>query len=234
MSFGRRVKEARKRAELSQEALARRAGMSLPGVAKIEQGGVTDPHYSTLQKLAEALDVDPLWLVTGEEVGEPVLLGKAEAPTDTGRAGEEQREDLGGAYRPRYWEPQSNSAETVEVDLEALYGPWEEYVNDRVVRWKKKLADGDFDRGEVKEGWAALKELTRKLSKLNAREKEALPPQSFHYGFPAARTGRAMYRINDLSKLLAVAARSKYGEDEPPEQRQDRAEVEALLGKIAG
>jgi hypothetical protein len=34
-----------------------------------------------------------------------------------------------------------------------------------------------------------------------------------------------MYRINDLSRLLADAARSKYGEDEPSEQRQNHAEL---------
>lgn len=77
MSFGDRVKEARQRAQISQSALARRAEMSLQGVAKIEQGGVTDPHYSTLHRLAEALDVNPLWLATGAEEKEPVPLGEA-------------------------------------------------------------------------------------------------------------------------------------------------------------
>lgn len=78
MSFGRRVQEARKRADISQETLARRADMSLQGIARIEQGGTTDPHFSTLRKLAEVLKVSPLWLATGEEVGEPVnhLRGK--------------------------------------------------------------------------------------------------------------------------------------------------------------
>ena len=67
MDFKGRVKEARLRAHLSQEALARRADLSLPGIAKIEQGGTTDPHFSTLSRLAQALDVNPLWLATGEE-----------------------------------------------------------------------------------------------------------------------------------------------------------------------
>ncbi len=66
MTFGNRVREARKQARLSQEALARIARMSLPGVAKIEQGGVSDPHYSTLGKLAGALNVS-----VGELMGEP-------------------------------------------------------------------------------------------------------------------------------------------------------------------
>ncbi len=73
MTFGKRVKEARKRARISQEALARRADMSLRGVAKIEQGNVVDPHFSTLEKLAEVLGVDPLWLVTGDKAEELAL-----------------------------------------------------------------------------------------------------------------------------------------------------------------
>lgn len=81
MEFGDRVKEARQRAGISQSALAHRAEMSLQGVAKIEQGGVADPHYSTLQRLADALGVNPLWLVAGKEAEEPVVTGKAEAPS---------------------------------------------------------------------------------------------------------------------------------------------------------
>ena len=215
MDIGGRIRAARKALGMTQEELARRAGMSLKGMGDIERGAIPDPHYSSLNKIAEGL---------GVSVGEL----------------------LGGAYRPRYSMPHSKPAETIEEVLglarpytiedllEALYAPWEEHVNDHVDRWTKKLKDGDFDHGEVKEGWAALKELTRKLSKLNAREKEALPPQPAHYGVPEARTGRAMYRINDLSRLLADAARSKYGEDEPSEQRQNRAEVEVLLGMITG
>jgi transcriptional regulator with XRE-family HTH domain len=68
--------------------------MSLPGVAKIEQGGVTDPHYSTLQKLADALNVDPRWLITGEEV-EEAAVPLAAAPPGSGRAREEVAAGVG-------------------------------------------------------------------------------------------------------------------------------------------
>jgi transcriptional regulator with XRE-family HTH domain len=80
-TIGDRIKEARKRARLSQEALARRAGMSTNGVARIEQGGIADPHYSTLVGIAGALGVSLGGLL--EE--EPVLAGKAEAPPGPGR-----------------------------------------------------------------------------------------------------------------------------------------------------
>jgi len=74
MDIGRRVKTARKRAQLSQDALARRAGISVSAVAQIEQGERTDPHYSTLSKLADGLGMS-----VGVLLEEAALLGKDEA-----------------------------------------------------------------------------------------------------------------------------------------------------------
>ena len=73
MAIGDRIRTARRRARMSQEELARRAGMSLNGVAQLEQGERTDPHVSTLNKLAKALDVPVVELL--EE-----SLGKVLAP----------------------------------------------------------------------------------------------------------------------------------------------------------
>ncbi len=72
MDVATRVKAARKRARLSQEDLARRADMSVTGVARIEQGGITDPHYSTLSGIAGALGMS-----VGELLEEPALAPKA-------------------------------------------------------------------------------------------------------------------------------------------------------------
>ncbi len=72
MDIAGRVRTARKRAQLSQEALARLAGTSVGAVRMIEQRERTDPHYSTLEKLAGALD-----LSVGELLGEPALAPKA-------------------------------------------------------------------------------------------------------------------------------------------------------------
>ncbi len=72
MDIGRRIRTARKHAQLSQDGLARLAGMSVSAVAQIEQGGRTDPHYSTLEKLAGALNMS-----VGELLEEPALAGKA-------------------------------------------------------------------------------------------------------------------------------------------------------------
>lgn len=57
MDIGSRIRNARKAAGLSQEELARRAGMSVKGMSYIERGHIEDPHYSSLAKIAGALDV---------------------------------------------------------------------------------------------------------------------------------------------------------------------------------
>jgi transcriptional regulator with XRE-family HTH domain len=72
VEIGKNVRDARKKAQLSQEALARQAGISVSAVAQIEQGERTDPHYSTLSKLAKGL---------GISVGELLDSPKVEAPT---------------------------------------------------------------------------------------------------------------------------------------------------------
>jgi transcriptional regulator with XRE-family HTH domain len=72
MAIGDRIREVRNRAQMSQEELARRAGMSLNGVAILERGVRKDPHVSTLSKLAEALDVPVIELL--EETSSPKAL----------------------------------------------------------------------------------------------------------------------------------------------------------------
>ena len=56
MSFSSRLKALRVEKGLTQEALARLAGLSTSGVAKIENSGL-DPAWSTVVKLADALGV---------------------------------------------------------------------------------------------------------------------------------------------------------------------------------
>jgi len=77
VDIGKRVRDAREARELTQEELARRAGVPLNRVGRIETGAVTDPHYSTLSRIADGLGVSVGELL--EE--EPVLSGpKAKAP----------------------------------------------------------------------------------------------------------------------------------------------------------
>ncbi len=78
-NLGERVRTVRKTRDLSQEALAREAGVSLNLVNKLERGVVTDPHYSTLSGIARALGVSVQALVR-----EPAPVGKAEALSTAG------------------------------------------------------------------------------------------------------------------------------------------------------
>jgi transcriptional regulator with XRE-family HTH domain len=72
VNLAKRIKEARAKAQISRETLARRANMSLTGLAQLEQGSRTDPHISTLRKIAEALDVPVADLL--EDAESPLVL----------------------------------------------------------------------------------------------------------------------------------------------------------------
>jgi len=60
---GDRLKRLRRRRMLTQEQLAEKSGVGITTVNRIETGTVEDPHFSTLRKLARALDVEPRELV---------------------------------------------------------------------------------------------------------------------------------------------------------------------------
>ena len=63
---GDQLKKARRRAMLTQEELAEKSGVGVTTINRIEKGRVEDPHFSTLRKLARALEVDPAELVHGD------------------------------------------------------------------------------------------------------------------------------------------------------------------------
>jgi transcriptional regulator with XRE-family HTH domain len=73
------IRTARKARGLSQEAVARRADISLNLMGRIELGTVRNPHYRTLHGIAHALGMTVDELVEGTP-------GKASAPPDTGPA----------------------------------------------------------------------------------------------------------------------------------------------------
>jgi transcriptional regulator with XRE-family HTH domain len=52
-----RLRELRKAADMTQQALATAAGLSVSVVVQIESGKIPDPRLSTLKALARALDV---------------------------------------------------------------------------------------------------------------------------------------------------------------------------------
>jgi transcriptional regulator with XRE-family HTH domain len=62
--FGHNLRMARRRADLSQERLARTAGLALDTVHKIEHGK-RRPRLDTIWALADALEVKPGELLEG-------------------------------------------------------------------------------------------------------------------------------------------------------------------------
>ena len=62
-AFGKMIRRERKEQMLTQEALARRASLSLNGIRQIETGERVDPHYSTLEAIAHALDMSVMALI---------------------------------------------------------------------------------------------------------------------------------------------------------------------------
>ncbi|MDP8953309.1 MAG: helix-turn-helix domain-containing protein [Actinomycetota bacterium] len=56
---GERLREARRRAMLSQEELARESGVGVATIIRIERDQLRrEPHFSTLRKLAKPLDIE--------------------------------------------------------------------------------------------------------------------------------------------------------------------------------
>jgi transcriptional regulator with XRE-family HTH domain len=62
--IGDRLRDLRKRALMSQRELAKRSGVGVTTIVRIERNQV-EPHGATIRKLAEALEVDPAELVRG-------------------------------------------------------------------------------------------------------------------------------------------------------------------------
>jgi transcriptional regulator with XRE-family HTH domain len=56
--LGRNLREARERLELTQEQIADRSGVHATEVSRIE-AGKRDPQLSTIQRLAEAVELTP-------------------------------------------------------------------------------------------------------------------------------------------------------------------------------
>ncbi|WP_448575369.1 helix-turn-helix domain-containing protein [Thermomicrobium sp.] len=64
-SFGQRLRLARRRAGLTQEELARRAGLTVGAYRRVERGRV-HPYAGTVVALARALEVSTDWLLGRE------------------------------------------------------------------------------------------------------------------------------------------------------------------------
>ena len=63
--IGDKLRDVRKRSLMSQRELARRSGVGVTTIVRIERNQV-EPHGATIRKLAQALKVDPAELVRSE------------------------------------------------------------------------------------------------------------------------------------------------------------------------
>jgi len=63
-SFGARLQSIRKKQEISQEKLAEISGLHRTYISSLERGA-RNPTLTTLDSLAQALNVDVAYLVTG-------------------------------------------------------------------------------------------------------------------------------------------------------------------------
>lgn len=66
-TLAQRLNEARIDAGLTQEALAKKAGVTRVAISKAEQGLTQNFNSNTLFKIANALGREPLWLQTGKD-----------------------------------------------------------------------------------------------------------------------------------------------------------------------
>lgn len=62
MTLGQRIRQVRKSANLSQQEVARRAGMGAAAAVSRLESDLVDPKASTLQRVAAALNVPVGWL----------------------------------------------------------------------------------------------------------------------------------------------------------------------------
>lgn len=67
--LGARMREARSAKGWSQEALAHAAQVSASIISRYERGVRHGPLVATIDKIADALDVSPTWLLTGTGSG---------------------------------------------------------------------------------------------------------------------------------------------------------------------
>ena len=66
--MGLRLRSARRERGMSQEDLARRVGISMISISRLERG-VHRPKHQNLEAIARELGVSPSWILTGEGRG---------------------------------------------------------------------------------------------------------------------------------------------------------------------
>ncbi|HEY3241335.1 MAG TPA: helix-turn-helix transcriptional regulator [Acidimicrobiia bacterium] len=81
MTGAQMVREARRRAGLSQHELAKRAGVHQPAIARWESGR-TDPSLSTVERLVSACGLELRFSLISGDTAEPSLANLALSPEE--------------------------------------------------------------------------------------------------------------------------------------------------------
>ena len=69
-SIGQRLRQARNHNVLSQDELAAASGVTKATISRIENDKLDrPPNRATIRKLAEALNIEPAWLLSGTGKG---------------------------------------------------------------------------------------------------------------------------------------------------------------------
>lgn len=89
--FKKRLTDTRKRRELSQEGLARKAGLPATAISHFESGG-RKPSFDNLRKLADALDVSIDYLMGRTDEMSGSIVTEAEIFRDYENLTEDDRE----------------------------------------------------------------------------------------------------------------------------------------------
>lgn len=78
-SIGARLRAAREWRLKTQEELSQMTGVTEATISRIENDrGEQRPRLSTIKRLADALDVDPAWIMFGEDAGK--ASGRSDRP----------------------------------------------------------------------------------------------------------------------------------------------------------
>jgi transcriptional regulator with XRE-family HTH domain len=101
IAFGERIRTLRRAKKLTQRELAEKLPMSAANLSRIETGGYGPPSDEVIERLAKALDADPLELlrIAGRQAGTSAFEQRVLAELAAIRKGLDQLRDALGSKR---------------------------------------------------------------------------------------------------------------------------------------
>lgn len=82
-SVGLRIKEVREKLGVTSAELARKANMKKQSIYKYERGIIRNIPYTTVKRIADALDVNPAYLVGwSTDIERPIDIAKDPVPEE--------------------------------------------------------------------------------------------------------------------------------------------------------